>query len=143
VNLNQFRMRLWLALVILSLAVDASAAGRKEQVLYSFQGGTDGFRPIGGVVFDKIGNLYGVTVNGGANTCRGPFSCGTVYQLKPPVKQGDPWTETVLYIFKGTDHNDGASPFGGVIFDAAGNLYGSTGYDGTGPWRVAWLSSER
>jgi hypothetical protein len=129
-------MRLWLVLVILSLAIDASAASPKEQVLYSFQGGADGLRPIGGVVFDKAGNLYGVTVNGGSNTCRGPFDCGTVYQLKPPIKQGDPWTETVLYIFKGTDHNDGASPFGGLIFDAAGNLYGTTGYDGTGPCQL-------
>jgi hypothetical protein len=56
--------------------------------------------------------------------------------MKPPVKKGDPWTETVLYIFKGTDNNDGASPFGGVIFDAAGNLYGTTGYDGTGPCQL-------
>ena len=103
--------RATLLIVLLSLAGLASAAS-KEQVLYSFQGGTDGFRPIGGVVFDKAGNLYGVTVNGGSNTCRGPFQCGTVYQLKPPLKKGDPWTETVLYVFQGTDHNDGASPFG-------------------------------
>ena len=125
-----------LAIFISALAIGSFAASRKEQVLYSFQGGTDGLRPIGGVVFDQTGNLYGVTVNGGSNTCRGPFDCGTVYQLKPPVKQGDPWTEAVLYIFKGTDHNDGASPFGGLIFDAAGNLYGTTGYDGTGPCQL-------
>jgi hypothetical protein len=118
------------------LASSAFAASRKENVLYSFQGGTDGFRPVGGVVFDKAGSLYGATVNGGSNTCRGPFQCGTVYQLKPPVKNGDPWTETALYIFKGSDHNDGASPFGGLIFDATGNLYGTTGYDGTGPCQL-------
>src|SRR6202142_3766840 len=128
----------WLAAIALTamLVSTCFAASPKEQVLYSFQGGTDGLRPIGGVVFDKVGNLYGVTVNGGSNTCRGPFDCGTVYQLKPPVKKGDPWAETVLYVFKGTDHNDGASPFGGLIFDAVGNLYGTTGYDGTGPCQL-------
>jgi hypothetical protein len=52
------------------------------------------------------------------------------------VKKGDPWTETVLYVFQGTDHNDGASPFGGLIFDGVGNLYGTTGYDGTGPCQL-------
>jgi hypothetical protein len=55
-----------------------------------------------------------------------------VYQLAPPAKQGDPWTETVLYIFKGNTSNDGASPYGGLVIDAAGNLYGTTGYGGTG-----------
>lgn len=108
------------------------SAKSKEKVLYSFQGGSDGARPAGSVIFGKNGNLYGATTNGGSSSCRGPFQCGTVYQLKPPAKQGDPWTETVLYVFKGSDSNDGASPFGGLIWDQAGTLYGTTGYDGTG-----------
>jgi hypothetical protein len=58
--------------------------------------------------------------------------CGTVYQLAPPTKQGDPWTETVLHIFKGNASNDGASPAGGLVIDSAGNLYGTTAYGGTG-----------
>jgi uncharacterized repeat protein (TIGR03803 family) len=123
--------RLLLSFLILMLASTASAEW-KEKVLYSFQGGTDGYQPAGGVVFDKQGNLYGATTNGGSSSCRGPFQCGTVFQLKPPTKSGDPWTETVLYVFKGSDSNDGASPFGGLILDQAGNLYGTTGYDGTG-----------
>ena len=69
---------------------------------------------------------------GASSSCRGPFQCGTVYQLQPPAKQGDPWTETVLWVFKGSDGNDGASPFSGLVWDQAGNLYGATGYDGSG-----------
>jgi len=116
---------------VLALTVPASAEW-KEKVLYSFQGGTDGSTPAGGVVFDKQGNLYGATTDGGSSSCRGPFQCGTVYQLRPPDRKGDPWTETVLYVFKGSDFNDGASPFGGLVWDQAGNLYGTTGYDGSG-----------
>jgi uncharacterized repeat protein (TIGR03803 family) len=130
-NCNRFRVHCWLAVVIVSMAISASAEW-KEKVLYSFQGGTDGSTPAGGVVFDAVGNLYGATTNGGSSSCRGPFQCGVVYQLKPPAKNGDPWTETVLYVFKGSDSNDGASPFGGLIMDTAGNLFGTTGYDGTG-----------
>ena len=57
---------------------------------------------------------------------------GRVYQLAPPVKPGDPWTETVLHVFHGKQHNDGESPSGGVIADAAGNIYGTASYGGTG-----------
>jgi hypothetical protein len=121
-----------LLLVAIFAMGPVAKASWKEKVLYSFQGGTDGSTPAGGVVFDAAGNLYGATTNGGASNCRGPFQCGTVYQLRPPAKQGDPWTETVLHVFKGSDGNDGASPFGGLIMDAAGNLYGTTGYDGNG-----------
>jgi hypothetical protein len=113
------------------MAIDASASW-KEKVLYSFQSATDGATPVGAVVFDKQGNLYGTTRDGGSSSCRSVQQCGTVYQLTPPVKQGDPWTETVLYIFKGNTSKDGASPYGGLVIDAAGNLYGTTGYGGTG-----------
>ena len=92
-------------------------------MLYSFQGGMQDDCPVpaGGVVFDKAGNLYGATTNG-----------GMVYQLAPPVKQGDPWTETVLYVFQGNTSGDGATPFGGLVIDSAGDLYGTTAYGGTG-----------
>ncbi len=92
-----------------------------EHVLYSFQGGADGQTPAGGVVFDKQRNLYGAT------------ETGTVFQLAPPVKNGDPWTETVLYTFLGkSNNNDGLQPSGGLVIDSAGNLYGVTAYGGTG-----------
>ena len=117
--------------VALTLVIPASAEW-KEQVLYSFQGGTDGATPAGGVVFDKQGDLYGATQQGGGSNCSPMAACGTVYQLAPPAKQGDPWTETVLHVFRGKQYNDGEFPSGGVIADAAGNIYGTTAYGGTG-----------
>jgi uncharacterized repeat protein (TIGR03803 family) len=120
-----------MCLLVLALASPASAES-KEKVLYSFQGGTsDGIYPPGGVVFDKSGNLYGATTDGGGK-CAGPGDCGTVFQLAPPAEKGGPWTETVLYIFKGNGSGDGATPGGSVIIDSAGNLYGTTAYGGTG-----------
>jgi hypothetical protein len=119
-----------LLLLILTLASSASAEW-KEKVLYSFQGGTtDGSSPAGGVVFDAAGNLYGATDQGGGE-CP-PAQCGTVFQLAPPAKSGDPWTETVLHVFKGNASGDGNTPVGSVILDSSGNLYGTTGYGGTG-----------
>jgi len=120
-----------IVLAMLTLTSTASAEWN-EKVLYSFQGGPDGATPAGGVVFDQAGNLYGTTIDGGSSSCRSIQQCGTVYQLAPPAKKGDPWTETVLYVFKGNASNDGASPFGGLVIDSAGNLYGTTGYGGTG-----------
>jgi hypothetical protein len=124
------RVFVWLGIVLATVSV--ASASWKEKVLYSFQSGTDGAIPVGAVVFDKQGNLYGTTRDGGSSSCRSVQQCGTVYQLAPPAKQGDPWTETVLYIFKGNTSKDGASPYGGLVIDAAGNLYGTTGYGGTG-----------
>jgi hypothetical protein len=120
--------------LLLALAALASTASAewKEKVLYSFQGLPDGSLPVGAVVFDKAGNLYGATTEGGSSSCISVAQCGTVYQLAPPAQQGDPWTETVLYVFKGNASKDGASPAGGLVIDSAGNLYGTTAYGGTG-----------
>jgi uncharacterized repeat protein (TIGR03803 family) len=113
--------RMVLCAAVFMLSLPASAEW-KEKVLYSFQGGaTDGSVPVGGVVFDKQGNLYGVTSDGGG-----------VYQLAPPANKGGDWTESVSYVFKGNSKGDGATPEGGLIIDAAGNLYGTTAYGGTG-----------
>jgi uncharacterized repeat protein (TIGR03803 family) len=114
-------MCLLLFAVAVTLAIPASAEWN-EKVLYSFQGGSkDGSVPAGGVVADKAGNLYGATTDG-----------GMVYQLVPPVKQGGPWTETVLYVFQGVSKRDGSTPSGGLVIDSAGNLYGVTAYGGAG-----------
>ncbi len=123
----------WLFAVAFALAVPASASW-KEKVLYSFQGGTsDGSVPAGGVVFDPQGNLYGATTDGGPASCK-PIggACGTVFQLSPPAQKGGAWTETLIYQFQGKGANDGESPNGGLIIDGKGNLYGVTGYGGTG-----------
>jgi hypothetical protein len=126
--------RLVLLLALACSFVPVASAEWKEKVLYSFQGGTnDGFVPAGGVVFDKQGNLYGATTGGGPSTCA-PFGseCGTVFQLSPPPQKGGSWTETLIYQFQGKGSNDGSVPNGGLIIDAAGNLYGVTAYGGTG-----------
>jgi uncharacterized repeat protein (TIGR03803 family) len=122
---------LLLFMLVLLFASTASAEW-KEKVLYSFQGGMDGAYPAGGVVFDKQGNLYGATQQGGGTNCSPMAACGTVYQLVPPAKMGDPWTENVLHLFQGKQHNDGEFPSGGVIADALGNIYGTSSYGGTG-----------
>jgi uncharacterized repeat protein (TIGR03803 family) len=126
--------RVLLSLAVVCSLVSTASAEWKEKVLYSFQGGTnDGFVPAGGVVFDKQGNLYGATTGGGPSTCA-PFGseCGTVFQLSPPAQKGGSWTETLIYQFQGKGSNDGSVPNGGLIIDAAGNLYGVTAYGGTG-----------
>jgi hypothetical protein len=117
--------------VLVLAFVPSASAEWKEKVLYSFQGGaTDGALPAGGVVFDSAGNLYGATQQG-FGLCP-PIDCGSVFQLSPPVKKGDPWTETVLHVFTGNTDGDGNVPVGGLIIDNSGNLYGTTGYGGTG-----------
>jgi len=85
-------------------------------VLYSFTGGTDGFGPGGGVVFDKKGNLYGTTPDGGEKGC----SCGVVYELSP-IKGGG-WRQKVIHTFTGG--NDGSTGSLGLLLVKAGNLYG-------------------
>jgi uncharacterized repeat protein (TIGR03803 family) len=87
-----------------------------ESVLYSFsQSGNAGYLPYAGVVLDAVGNLYGTTLGGGIN------SQGVVFQLTHP---GSSWMETVLHLFGGS--NDGEGPYGTLIMDQQGNLYGST-----------------
>lgn len=117
--------------ILFAFACTASAQWN-EEVLYSFQGIPDGIGPIGRIVHDKQGNLYGATLDGGAWDCFGTAQCGTVYELSPPAKKGDPWTEAVLHVFQPIQTGDGATPEGGLVMDSAGNLYGVTGYQGTG-----------
>jgi hypothetical protein len=123
---------LWLAVCITVLiSVSAHAAGPKLQVLHSFSGGTDGSSPVANLVADAAGNLYGTTPNGGANiNCEGnaAIGCGVVFELSPPKQPGGPWKETVLYRFTGGA--DGAEPRAGLVFDQAGNLYGTASEGG-------------
>jgi uncharacterized repeat protein (TIGR03803 family) len=103
--------------------------------LYSFLGGNDGAEPYASVTIGADGNLYGTTLVGGLRTPECPGGCGTVYKLSPPARFCHsidcPWTETVLYRFNEspTELN---SPYGSVIFDATGNIYGTTSGGGTG-----------
>ncbi len=93
-----------------------------ESVLYRFTGGNDGGYPYSGVIFDSAGNLYGTASAGGINTY------GTVYELSP---SSSGWTETTLHSF-GSVGDDGYLPFGGLIIDRQGSLYGTTYGGGAG-----------
>jgi uncharacterized repeat protein (TIGR03803 family) len=96
-----------------------------EKVLHRFTLGSttyDGVSPgYGSLIFDKAGNLYGTTYLGGR--CVEAPGCGTVFQLTRHAK--DQWTEKVLYRFQ-ANGTDGRNPYYGLVFDAAGNLYGTT-----------------
>ena len=93
----------------------------QEIVLYSFTGGGDGQDPHGGVILDSTGNLYGTAAAGGfGGFCAGD-GCGVVFEL---TSTDGTWAETTLYSFKGL--NDGFGPGGSLVFDTAGNLYGTT-----------------
>jgi uncharacterized repeat protein (TIGR03803 family) len=88
--------------------------------LYSFTGGSDGGSPLGGLVRDAAGNLYGATASGGDLSCI-EGGCGVVFKLD---SRG---TETVLHTFTGSD---GMYPIS-LILDGAGNLDGTAEYGGT------------
>jgi uncharacterized repeat protein (TIGR03803 family) len=97
-------------------------------VLYDFPVLDEGISPYGGLVADVAGNLYGTTEEGGSNTSCGYYpGCGTVFQLTPVATGG--WKETVIYNFTGAN-GDGAFPSAKLVFDTAGNLYGTTRYGG-------------
>jgi uncharacterized repeat protein (TIGR03803 family) len=99
-------------------------AGRwSETILHRFKNdGTDGIYPES-VIFDASGNLFGTTTYGGA------YGGGVVFELAPAT--GGVWSEQLLYTF-GSVTSDGLNPWAGLIFDAAGNLYGTTFYGGSG-----------
>jgi uncharacterized repeat protein (TIGR03803 family) len=100
----------------------------KLTTLYDFTGNTNGADayPVGGLVFDKQGNVDGVTVD----VQNGGNGLGTVFKLTPnPV---GPWTKTVLHYFKGAQFGDGSTPVQAPIFDRLGNLYGTTVEGGFG-----------
>jgi len=98
-----------------------------ETVLHNFNDDDkDGFWPTTGLTIDASGNLYGTTSAGGIYTCaNGASACGIVFRLSPGPD--GKWTETVLHFFNG---KDGQYPDSNVIFDAEGNLYGTTYFGG-------------
>ena len=105
-----------------------SGNGYTESVLYSLSGGVDGSTPYAGLVFDNKGNLFGTTEIGGGTGCYLHMGCGTIFELT--YVPGVGWTEHLLYSFQ--DSSDGSIPGGGLIFDSAGNLYGTTTNGGNG-----------
>jgi len=156
--------------------------GWKEEVLYSFEGGSDGGIPQAGVIFDNSGNLYGTTpqtvfelkrkldggwkkttiysfptdgtaggytkadpvfdsegnlygtaqLGGDLNACNDE-GCGVVFELTR--HHDDSWAETTVHVFAGAP-TDGGGPVAGMVFDSAGNLYGTTQNGGAGSCQV-------
>lgn len=109
-----------------------------ENVLYNFcsalnrEDCTDGQEPVVGVTFDKAGNLYGTTELGGKGCWAFLGTCGTVFKLARPKSPATAWTESVLYAFCVSYDfcTDGMTPTSQVVFDASGNLYGTTLWGG-------------
>jgi hypothetical protein len=95
-------------------------AGWSFQVLYRFAPGAGG--SAAGPTLDAEGNLYGTTNAGGSN------GSGSVFELQPPTETGGQWAFSTLHSF--TLVNDGGFPVAGVVFDKAGNLYGTAGAGG-------------
>ena len=108
---------LWLVAV-----ASPSAQGQTFKVLYRFGPPPDGNSPLGGLLMDAAGNLYGTTRYGGSHEgCPGKWQCGAVFKLDTNG------LETVLYNFTGPD---GANPISNLIMDANGDLYGTTEFGG-------------
>jgi len=104
-----------------------SGSGWVLKSLHSFTETNDGADPVGALVFGPDGAFYGTTLYGGTNGCDG-YGCGTVFKVTPPAticrSISCPWNETVLASFPGGA--GGLFPYGGVVFDASGNIYGTT-----------------
>lgn len=111
---RRFQLTVLLAIALLLAAVPA--VSQTFTSLYNFTDGSDGANPIGGLVRDSVGNLYGTTANGGVGS-------GVVFKISSTN------VFSVLYSFSG---GDGSSPQSGLTRDALGNLYGTTYSGGTG-----------
>jgi hypothetical protein len=112
---------------LLFLSAPLAQAQWGEIVLHNFcsqPNCTDGAEPLGSLIFDGQGNLYGTTHLGGNPSCsNGITPCGTVFEVTPSG------TETVLHNFEGVP-NDGSEPDAGLVMDANGNFYGTTAAGG-------------
>jgi uncharacterized repeat protein (TIGR03803 family) len=107
--------------VVFSLTIKSAT----YTVLYNFTGSSDGGEPWGTLALDPNGNLYGTTAAYGAQ------GNGTVFEVVPKTKK-----ETVLYSFTGGV--DGGTPWGGVMRDKKGNLYGTTILGGANSYGTAF-----
>jgi len=98
-------------------------------LIYTFTGGADGYTPIGGLVLDDAGNLYGTVSSGGDPVCQ----CGTVFELSPSQNG---WTFNILHSFTGAG-SDGAFPGASLVFD--GSLIGTTVQGGKDNYGTVFL----
>jgi len=122
------------AMILVATLTSSFAFSQTEFVIHNFKSGDDGAEPNATLLADKAGNLYGTTTLGGGSASCGlrhgaPEGCGTVFEVTPPAAGGH-WTEKILYAFAGPV--DGLQPVGGLAFDEAGDLYGTTVTGGSG-----------
>lgn len=111
--------------IVFELTPGGSEREWTESILYDFcsvANCTDGGYPMGALVMDGAGNLFGTTT---LTSSEG----GTVYELSP---NDGTWQETVLCTFFQKHCGNGYFPQAGVILDASGNLYGTDSLGGTG-----------
>jgi uncharacterized repeat protein (TIGR03803 family) len=105
---------------------ELSSSGNSETVVYNFSGGEDGGTPVAGLAIDRASHLYGTTVYGGYFSYFCQAGCGTVFEVSPPSASGDPWKYAVAHQFTAGVPGDGALPFGPVMVDQKGDLFGTT-----------------
>jgi uncharacterized repeat protein (TIGR03803 family) len=114
-----------------------TGSGYAESVLHGFKGGTgDGAWLVANLIEDNAGTLYGTTLDGGlradVNGCTGNSAyqgCGVVFELTPAHSS---YVEHIIYRFRGSANGyDGYFPYGGLIADASGDLYGTTTFGGS------------
>jgi len=101
------------------LAAIPFAQSQTLTVLYRFSGGREGSDPQGGLIQDSLGTLYGTATHGNHNEACNGWGCGVVYKFDPQTGE-----ETVLHSFAGG--SDGEYPYGSLVMDMQGNLYGTT-----------------
>jgi len=141
VLLGQLSRRYALSMLAASFLFICNAfAAPAERVLHTFTNTPDGSAPSARLIQDAQGNFYGTTVLGGAN------NLGCVFELSP--NSDGTWAETILHSFSGPD---GANPVASLVFDAVGNLYGTTAgggvYDSGGvafelsPSTTGWIET--
>lgn len=139
--MNSFRLYAFVQVVLVLVISCAALAASSEKTIFVFPAdGSGGSTPMGGLITDAAGNLYGVTEVGGA------FQNGAIFKLS---FENGVWSETVLYSFLGASLGDGSGPSSALLLDTGGNLYGTTaggggagGYgtvfklapDGNGSW---------
>ena len=119
------------------LGLAAMAAASTETVLWNFTNSNgDGAIPWSDVLIsDRSGNLYGTTQSGGTN------NTGMVFELSPDGNGG--YSETILHDFGAPGSGDGSAPYGSLLRDAAGNLYGTTQQGGTNLTGIIYMLSPK
>jgi uncharacterized repeat protein (TIGR03803 family) len=129
VKLRQVLPAILVLLSVASFAQSTPGLEAKFQTLHAFAGApSDGSYPYGPLMFDRSGNLFGTTLEGGSSTdptCS-ELGCGTLFELQP---KNSKWKESLLYSFTASTGYPG--PTGPIVFDSHGNLLGTQGEAGS------------